>query len=82
VRNGIVGTDAFRSVDVEGSHFVVVRDFQKVGRVGRVPSSNHENEIEAILGGIFNEFLDGVLSFLGSGGKVGNSNSKIRKRTV
>jgi hypothetical protein len=47
VRDGIVGFNAVTSVNVEGTNSGVDGDFQQVGRVGGIPSSNHKDKVQS-----------------------------------
>lgn len=47
VRDGVVGTDAVRLVDVERANACLLRDFEEVGSVGGIPPSDDKDEVQA-----------------------------------
>lgn len=65
VRNRIVGSDAVGAVNVKGSDTSMDRNLEQMRRIGRIPTPNHENELEAIRFGILHQLVDRILSFLG-----------------
>ena len=44
--DGVISTNAVCLVDVEGTDTSLLGDFEEVGRVGRVPSANDEDEVQ------------------------------------
>ena len=40
VSDGVIGTDTFSAVDMEGADPGKLRDFKEVGGIGRIPSTN------------------------------------------
>mmetsp|Transcript_11581 Transcript_11581/g.21660 ORF Transcript_11581/g.21660 Transcript_11581/m.21660 type:complete len:269 (-) Transcript_11581:817-1623(-) len=49
---------------MEGTNSGHLRNLQKVGGVGRVPSSYHKDEVQSKLLCVLHQFVDGVLPFL------------------
>mmetsp|Transcript_297 Transcript_297/g.833 ORF Transcript_297/g.833 Transcript_297/m.833 type:complete len:292 (-) Transcript_297:1118-1993(-) len=60
----VVGADALGAVDVERPNILLVGNFQKVSRVGRVPSPNDQDEIKSEILLILHEVVDGILALL------------------
>jgi len=49
---------------MERSNAGMVRDFQKMGCVGRVPATDNKNEVQSVVLRDVNEFDNGILAFL------------------
>ena len=64
MRDGIVGSDAFRAVNVKRPNTRMDWNLQQVGGVGRIPSTNDQNEVKTKFFSILHQLVYGVLSFL------------------
>jgi hypothetical protein len=66
MRNGVVGSNTFGSVNVKGTNTSIDRNLQQVRRIGRIKTANDENEIQIKVLCVLYEFMDCILSFLES----------------
>ena len=44
--DGVIGANAFCLVDVEGTHTLLLGDFEEVGSIGGIPSADDKDEVK------------------------------------
>mmetsp|Transcript_92935 Transcript_92935/g.248710 ORF Transcript_92935/g.248710 Transcript_92935/m.248710 type:complete len:253 (+) Transcript_92935:215-973(+) len=64
--NRIVRTNALCTVDVEGADSSMNRNLKQMRSIRRIPTTNHKNEVQAILLSAFHHVVNCVLPFLSS----------------
>jgi hypothetical protein len=65
------------TVNVKGADASVDGNLQQMGRIGRIPSTNHKDEIQTQGIDIFHQFVNCVLSLLFVGGSVCVKKGKV-----
>ena len=62
--DGVIGANAICLVDVEGTHTLLLGDFEEVGSVRGIPSADDKDEVEIEFIGSLHEIVDCVLPLL------------------